>query len=169
MTDVIATTASYNAAATASAAAANALSAAPTPTISKRRFDDGSTVTLESATSSFVDLLGAAVSNASGLANLGGSRDLMIVGVGLGIATSSATNSTVAAPAANGAIAASPAASSQHDMGTSTPTTMRSAGAQTDDSASSTPRSKYEAFVMTGDKILNLNPKISPSYAQVRF
>lgn len=30
-----------------------------------------------------------------------------------------------------------------------------------------TPR--YEAFLMTGDKMLNLNPKISPSYAQVFY
>ena len=28
---------------------------------------------------------------------------------------------------------------------------------------------RCEAFVMTGDKMLNLNPKISPSYAKVCF
>jgi hypothetical protein len=51
-----------------------------------------------------------------------------------------------------------------HDAATSTPGEKHNFSVQTENSGT-TP--KYEAFVMTGDKILNLNPKISPSYAQV--
>ncbi|KAI6175337.1 hypothetical protein M3Y97_00677900 [Aphelenchoides bicaudatus] len=54
-----------------------------------------------------------------------------------------------------------------HDVGTSTPGVKHNFSAQTD-ALSSTTAPKYEAFVMTGDKILNLNPKISPSYAKVQ-
>ncbi|CAD5226961.1 unnamed protein product [Bursaphelenchus xylophilus] len=51
-----------------------------------------------------------------------------------------------------------------HSIGTGT-SEKRSHAAQTDSPVRASP--KYEAFVMTGDKILNLNPKISPSYAMV--
>ncbi|CAD5220052.1 unnamed protein product [Bursaphelenchus okinawaensis] len=51
-----------------------------------------------------------------------------------------------------------------HSIGTGT-SERRSHSAQTDSPVRASP--KYEAFVMTGDKILNLNPKISPSYAKV--
>lgn len=52
-----------------------------------------------------------------------------------------------------------------HDVGTSTPGVKQNFSAQADCPTSVQP--KYEAFVMTGDKILNLSTKISPNYAKV--
>lgn len=54
-----------------------------------------------------------------------------------------------------------------HDAATSTPSSRHNFSAQTETPLHTGAQPKYEAFVMTGDKILNLNPKISPSYAKV--
>ncbi|KAI6180905.1 hypothetical protein M3Y98_00771700 [Aphelenchoides besseyi] len=55
-----------------------------------------------------------------------------------------------------------------HDVATSTPSSRHNFSAQTEPPLHMSAQPKYEAFVMTGDKILNLNPKISPSYAKLQ-
>ncbi|KAI6192567.1 Efa-6 [Aphelenchoides fujianensis] len=55
-----------------------------------------------------------------------------------------------------------------HDAATSTPSSRHNFSAQTETPLHMREQPKYEAFVMTGDKILNLNPKISPHYAKLQ-
>ncbi|KAI6221939.1 PH and SEC7 domain-containing protein 3 [Aphelenchoides fujianensis] len=55
-----------------------------------------------------------------------------------------------------------------HDAATSTPSLRHNFSAQTETPLHMREQPKYEAFVMTGDKILNLNPKISPHYAKLQ-